>query len=99
MAKLIFRPHTDLQWRQLKREDLTIEEMRDRLNTYPFVDCGFMGEMMEQLYGGPHVIVELWDTEFVSIINDVLTLRVNWTHFHNRENERRGFLIVMEGEL
>lgn len=98
MAKLIFRTSTNPEWMQLKREDLTVEEMRDRLNAYPFEDCGFMGEMMDQMYGSPHVTVELWDTNFMSLKSGVLVIEATWTYFHDR-HERHIHIHVMEGEL
>jgi len=98
MAKLIFRTSTRNEWTQLKRDDLTLEEMKERITAYPFVDCGFMGEMMDQMYGSPEVIVELWDSDFVSLTSGVLVIQTSWSYFHDRHT-RHEKLHIMEGEL
>jgi hypothetical protein len=98
MAKIIFRPAHYLQWTQLHREDLTVEEMRDRLCAFPFVDCSFIGEIMHQLYGSAHHDVEVWESEFVSFESGVLVFSASWSYFHDRRTRHLN-VHIMEGEL
>jgi len=99
-VSIIFRLEPSLDWKQLKDDpDLTVADMHRRMTAYPFEDCGFVGTMMDQLFGSPGIIVEAWDSDVDNFDGEFLNISVSWTYFHDRHPSRVAKIRIMEGEL